>query len=94
LPEGWELEDGGVKEGYFMYSNYEEEIDIIVQPHWGRPCWCGGYPKFHYIEVSRRRDYENNNEPVQLKTFSVYELGWDEAFRQANEFAKQKMERD
>ena len=92
LPNGWYLQDGGIEEGYFVYSNDDDEIDIMVQEHFGMPCWCGGYPKLQYIEVSRK--YSDENEGRTVAKFSVYELGWDEAFKQANEKAKKLMERD
>ena len=92
LPDGWFLRDGGVEEGFFVYSNDDDEIDITVQDHFGMPCWCGGYPKLQYIEVSRI--YNDETEERVVAKFNVYKLGWDEAFKQANEFAKSKMERD
>jgi len=94
LPDGWELEDGGVKEEYFVYYNDRLGIEIIVQEHWGLPCWCGGYPRLHYIEVSRKDedDIEAGSDGRQIAEFSVHELGWDEAYRQANERALAEME--
>lgn len=93
LPDGWEIEDGGVDEGYLTYYNNDEDIEIAVEERWGLPCWNGGYPKLHFIEVSRK--YCNEEDELRpVAKFSVYELGWDEAFKQANEKAKSLMERD
>jgi len=93
LPSGWYLEDGGIEKGYFVYANYDEEIDIIVEERWGLPIWSGGYPKFHYIEVCRKYTDEED-EPRQVAEFSVYKLGWKKAWKLANTRAKELMERD
>jgi len=94
LPDGWELEDGGVKEEYFVYYNADLGIEIYVQEHFDFPCWQGGYPKFHFIEVGRKDedDIEEGSDGVTVAKFSVHELGWDEAYRQANERALAEME--
>lgn len=97
LPIGWSLEDGGMKEGYFVYEDRDGN-QVRVEPSFDQiPVHLGGYPDHHSIEVSSLEilevDPEEDDDRIEedeLQSsgkYSVPKFGWKKAFEMANELA-------
>jgi len=96
LPMGWHLTDGGIKDGYFIYSNEGYSNEVHVESSWdGIPVHMGGYPDHHHITVSvveddNSFDEENetdSSESREIGKYNVKKLGWKKAFEMANNLA-------
>lgn len=91
LSKGWELENGSVEEEYFEYYNIDEELQLAITTKWGAPCWAGGYPNQHYVTITEMHTEEEEEEPTEVKQLNIGELGWKEAWKQANEYVLKRM---
>ncbi len=102
LPMGWHLTDGGMKEGYFVYSDPDGNEVHVEASYDGIPVHLGGYPDHHSIEVSvvevddsdsfdEEEEDRDRDEPRSIGKYYINKFGWKKAFEMANELALQFM---
>lgn len=88
LPKGWDLDDGGEDEGYCVYSNFDEEVEISVELTIDRPVAFGGKQSYKVKIKEWATDEEDEDEDYEyvLKSFDAEE-NWKDAIQKANDIA-------